>query len=310
MSTNDGFRSGPAAADLVLSVGSNAGQGRIAQLSAAALRYGQALTVLSTEMLASRLYFYGRQPISPELRCRMPDVRAVDEYVGIVPDGRATSQTLYAGWVQKPDGTGRPLPWRHWVSSATRREIPCPGWAGPVYKLYVSPSSDAMSPAVAAVASSLAVSPGVKGFKIACDLAGICRSDKIVAYFDRLDDLQEGASRIAAQIEGIPAHGVPFTAAITLDGLLSWGADPPLDPAAPRSWRMWVTERLAEYLVMASGREGGDHQRPTENRTGHDVSADREGIEPWQFALARLQLAGVDTNTWVPTSGMWRDADE
>ena len=52
-----------------------------------------------------------------------------------------------------------------------------------------------------------------------------------------------------------PAHGVPFTAEISPDGLLSWGADPPgrsfSDGADSTSWRMWVTRRLAEYLTVA-----------------------------------------------------------
>ena len=74
------------------------------------------------------------------------------------------------------------------------------------------------------------------------------------------------------------------------DGLLSWGADPPAPSAveseALTSWRMWVTERLAEYLVVA--REGGSG-----------------ALEPWQFALERLRLSGIDTDTGAPASDMW-----
>jgi hypothetical protein len=310
VSTDEGFRSGPAAADLVLPGRSDAGQGRIAELSAAALLYGQALASLSVETLASRLYFYGRRPVSPELRHQMPDEGAVDEYVGVASGG-PVSRILNAGWNQKPDAPGHPSPWRYWAPMRGRRGMPGPGRAGPAYKLYVSPSVDAMPEAIAAVTGSLAASPGVNGFKIARDLGGICRPDKIVAYFDRLDDLKEGASRIAEQINGIPAQGVPFTAAVTLDGLLSWGADPPPDPAAPTSWRMWVAEHLAEYLVMARGLEGsggGRHRGPEADGIGHGESADQGGIQPWQFALERLRLAGVNTDTWVPASGMWCEA--
>jgi hypothetical protein len=84
---------------------------------------------------------------------------------------------------------------------------------------------------------------------------------------------------------------VPFTAAVTLDGLLSWGADPPVpgDGAAATSWRLWVSECLGGYLC--------------------DVRASGSGeLEPAQFALERLRLAGIDTETWVPSSGMWREA--
>jgi hypothetical protein len=56
VASDDGFRSGPAAAGLVLPGSSSAGQGRIAELSTAALRYGQALVALPGEALAGRLY--------------------------------------------------------------------------------------------------------------------------------------------------------------------------------------------------------------------------------------------------------------
>ena len=52
---------------------------------------------------------------------------------------------------------------------------------------------------------------------------------------------------------------------------------------------MWVTERLAEYLAVG---RNGDHSQ----------------LEPWQFALERLRLSGVDTDSWVPASGMWPEA--
>ena len=52
---------------------------------------------------------------------------------------------------------------------------------------------------------------------------------------------------------------------------------------------MWVTERLAEYLVV--GRDAGGSE-----------------FEPWEFALERLRFGGIDTDTWVPSSGMWPKA--
>ena len=62
---------------------------------------------------------------------------------------------------------------------------------------------------------------------------------------------------------------------------------------------MWVAERLADYLVQARS-QGGNAE------TGNGS----EEMEPWQFALQRLRLAGVDTDTWVPASGIWRAALE
>jgi hypothetical protein len=49
-----------------------------------------------------------------------------------------------------------------------------------------------------------------------------------------------------------------------------------------------VAGRLAEYLTL--GRTAGG-----------------DAGEPWRFALQRLRLSGIDTQTWVPTAGMWSD---
>lgn len=280
------FVSGAKAGGLVLSGGSAGGRGRIRELSVAALRYAQELTDLPAPLLALRLYLYGHRPVSPELQRRLPDDSAVVSYLGIGPGG-AARPALDAGW-RTVSSAGEPLYWRMWRRRRAGRGTDG-AWITP-YKLYVSPTTDALATALEAVAGSLAHAPGVSAFKVGADLAGICRPDKLVVYFDRLEDLQRGAAELEHRLKGCPAHGVPFTAPVTADGLLSWGSDPPAPSAAESealtSWRMWVTERLAEYLVVA-----------------RDDRA--EALEPWQFALERLRLSGVDTDTWAPASGMW-----
>jgi len=277
---------GAKAGELVLSSRSEGGRGRIGEVSVAALRYAQELADLPAPLLALRLYLYGRRPVSPELQRRLPDESAVASYLGIAPGGTARA-ALDAGWRALPS-SHEPRYWRTW----RRRSVgPVTDGAWPTpYKLYVSPAIDALAGALGAVADSLARVPGVSAFKVGADLPGICRPDKLVVYFDRLDDLQRGAAQLEHSLKGCPAHGVPFTAPVTADGLLSWGADPPAPSAveseALSSWRMWVTERLAEYLVAA--REGSAGT-----------------LEPWQFALERLRLSGVDTDTWAPASDMW-----
>jgi hypothetical protein len=280
---------GARAADLLLGVRSAGGRGRIAELSVAALRYGQALGDLPEPLLAARLYLYGRRPVSAALRSRVADGAALDAYLGLAPGGSARA-ALEAGWQESPPSAEERAYWRHWRPRRTRGASE-PG--GVSYKLYVSPATDALETAIGAIASSLAGARGVAAFKVGSDLHGICRPDKLVVYFGRLEDLQEGAALLRDRLDGCPAHGVPFTAAVTQDGLLSWGADPPVrsssNGAESGSWRMWVTERLAEYLTLARKTRGS-------------------GLEPWQFALERLRLAGIDTDTWIPASGMWPEA--
>ncbi|WP_405084724.1 hypothetical protein [Microbispora sp. NBC_01389] len=275
------YVSGPPAGPLVFRAPSAGGTGRIGELSIAALRYGQRLRHLAEPMLAGRLYAYGRLPLSPRLRRRFPGEEAVASYLGIRPGAAWT-----AAWSEAGHSPTTSRHWRQWWLRSRSGETGRPASG---YKLYVSPALDAMEGVVGTVAESLAVTPGVRAFKVGCDLPGVCRPDKIVAYFDRLDDLRRAAGTLEAALAGRAAHGVPFTAAVTGDGLLSWGADPPAygrEWGAPSSWRMWVSERLAEYLIATR-------------------AADMDGLEPWRFALDRLRAGGVDTDTWIPAGGMW-----
>jgi hypothetical protein len=279
------YVSGAPAGELVLSDHSRGGSGRIGELTRSALRYGQELGGLPAQLLALRLYCYGRRPVSPALVRRLPNAAAIDAHLGIQPGGPARD-ALGTGWREIPPARGERTYWRSW-----RRVL---GWTGntAAYKLYVSPSLDAVAPALAAIAELLCGARGANAFKVGADLRGLCRPDKLVAYFDRLEDLHEGAARLRERLDGCPAHGVPFTAAVTPDGLLSWGADPPREsPAVPAgtSWRLWVAERLAECLTLAT-------------------ESEPSGLEPWQFALRRLRLSGIDTDTWVPAHGMWSEA--
>ena len=180
-------------------------------------------------------------------------------------------------------------PWRSWQPrrSPTRRTR-----SSSPFKLYVSPTTETLPEAVRAVASALADAPGVVGFKVGKTVDGVARPDKMVAYFSSLDDLHGGADRIRGQTVGCRPHGVPFTAGVTDDGLLSWAIDPPRGPggtghhATSSSWRTWVSMRLADYLIDARSSDAGE--------------APEAGGEAWQVALARLQLDGVDTVSWVP----------
>jgi hypothetical protein len=123
----------------------------------------------------------------------------------------------------------------------------------------------------------------------------LLRPDKFVVYFSAFESLRTTAERILTGLRGCPAQGVPFSAEITDDGLLSWGFDPPPDKGAlawreRESWRLWITNRLASALVAAR-------------------KSATTGIEPWQFALDRLRLDQVDTATWAPTGSFGRPSE-
>jgi hypothetical protein len=134
---------------------------------------------------------------------------------------------------------------------------------------------------------------GIWSFKVARGVLGLLRPDKLVAYVADLEELNRVAAALADALDGCPAQGVPFTAPATADGLVSWGMDPPSGegqrgPRSRDSWRSWITECLAHALVRAEGCAGA--------------------MEPWEFALDRLAMEGVDTATWQPTLAIWGGA--
>lgn len=281
------FLCGPCVSEL-LNIPSSTEHAGERNLAVAALRYGQGLERLPQSELALRLYAYGRQPISPKLAHRFVVTGAVASFLGIDADGPVL-RALGTRWVRVPRQAGAREHWWEWIAPSTAGERLVTESAG--YKLYLSPAMDELPAALTVLADILVTSRGVTGFKVGAGLPGICRPDKTVVYFTHFDDLRAFAAAMQERLAGCAAHGVPFTAVVTFDGLLSWAADPPRisGPPGPTSWRMWVTERLAEHLV--AGRSAG-----------------LTTLEPWQYALERLRLGGVDTRRWVPSGGMWPEA--
>lgn len=276
----DAFVSGPAALGLLRGEreGGDRGASRLAALSIEALRYAQALDVSDPLSLAHRLYGYNRRPLTPAWKRLLPGGEAVERHLGIAPGG-AHRRLLDRGW-------SRVGPSHGWISWRSRRRDEGGGEDGGVtYKLYVSPVPEALADGFGKVLEALAVSRAVQ-FKIGADAVGLLRPDKIVAYFPSFDRLAHAAEAITGILEGTPAQGVPFTAEIGGDGLLSWGVDPPAGPGweGRESWRLWLVRRLARALL--SGKAAAQAGEP--------------GVEPWHFALERLRLEGVDTGTWTP----------
>lgn len=285
------FLSGPAASSILATVGRPKPRDRTSVLSIAAMQYGEVLVGLPESELAVRLYCYGRQPITPDLRKRLPDATAVAAHLGIDAGGRLRAK-LEGNWVQGRVPLGAREFWWQWGAHSSGSGPAVPGNRG--FKLYISPTLDGAGAALEALIGLLSVGRGVTGFKVGADVGGLCRPDKIIVYFSHLDNLHAFAGKINAALSGLSAHGVAFTAAVTTDGLLSWGADPPSEQKArdgATSWRMWVTKRLARHLVTA-------------------MTAPSMRGRPWEFALDRLRLGGVDTDTWIPAGGVGLTQDQ
>ncbi len=250
--------------------------GFLGALSRRAIEYADALEIYDADVLAARLYSYNRIPITPAWRRRLPDTGAVETFLGL--NGAHTMRLLDREWLRVPQ-TANPA----WISfRSLRHRVP----SGEIHKLYVSPRCEALAEAIDAVVPVL---PRFKVFhwKVGRDLAGLLRPDKIVIYVCDAAALQELAAELRERLANCPAHGVPFTAEIAPSGVLSRGVDPPSEEShglqwlQGESWRVRVCRRLAAALVAA--------KRMTERH-----------VTPVRYALDRLRLEKVDTDTWAP----------
>jgi hypothetical protein len=145
-----------------------------------------------------------------------------------------------------------------------------------------------LAEAVAASVPLIREAPEVLGWKVASTIDAMVRPDKFVVYLESRQGLQDLAGELSSALAGADVHGVPFTCDTGLDGLLSWGVDPPSSPHEPASlvdsWRTWVAARLAGGLVQAQ-------------RIG------LIGRQAHAAALLRAQAAGIDTCTWQAMQG-------
>lgn len=261
-----------------------AARGLIARLSLDAIKYAQRLELSDALQLSSRLYFYNRIPANSHWRRKFPSREAVLSYLG-VQSGGPNQTAIERGWTRT--GAESSNGWLHWTArKRVERRHSAFG-----YKLYISPKCEALPEAFKTVAEVLAAC-GASQFKTGQDVYGLLRPDKIVSYFPNFESLQSAAAELARRLDGCPAQGVPFSAEMAGGGLLSWGVDPPLEEQtfgsqARESWRLWVTNRLATALLAGK-------------------ASPASGVEPWQFALERLRLEDIDTDTWTPATGIWQ----
>jgi hypothetical protein len=247
------------------------GTGALAQLSHDALEYGASLALADPIALSWRLYRYNTLPESPEWRRLLPDPRAIAAYLGL--DRFEHQPGTHKGW----------------LSWDLRRNAHAPK-GGTLWKLYVSPRVESLPGALGRITALVPELPGAVSLKVGATLPGLLRPDKCVLYFRTRDQLDIAADRLAAELAGMPAHGVPFTAEAS-GALLSWGVDPPDDRPVLQwlgveSWRLWITNQLASALLTARRAETG-------------------AVTPAAFALGRIALEGVDPATWAPHDNVW-----
>jgi hypothetical protein len=245
---------------------------RLGRLSAEALQYGAQIADTGVAQVAARLYSFNSEPCSAHWAKQLQSPSEVERYLGI-GIGTTPWSSLDRRWhrIRQPASAG----WNTWQALDPQSPV-----TELRFKLYVSPTANA-APEVLGTTVALLDRLKCPAFKIGEGLRGILRPDLFVAYFKSMDDLSRIATELASELTGCPVKGVPFTAELGRDGLLSWAKDPPSARFARTngSWRAWLVSRLAGDLVLASSAESSD-------------------LEPWNFALQRLALAGVDISSW------------
>ena len=247
-------------------------------LSAKALKYATALSTLSAPELSLRLYLFNKLPVSPVWQQHFLTPDKIKAFLELDKNGR-NARSLKRFWTNP---TARLEDRWFYFRSVLYPDIK---EATPIYKLYVSPLPKYI-PHV--FTNLLEVLPHYAcfSFKTGNSAHGLLRADKIVAYFHDFHAMNDAATALSKKLIHIEAQGVPFTAQLDKKGLLAWGLDPPLnDKNYSTSWRRWITDCLAASMITA-------HK-----------SDDKS--DPVDFALRRLELAGIDINSWTPTYNIW-----
>jgi hypothetical protein len=267
------FVSGPSALGLLGARDSAQPATRLAHLSRDAISYAAALEQVPVQELATRLYLFNAMPLTPSWRTRLGDDRKFNSFLF---QSNSIQRFLESNWRREVIAD----PWLAWRTDNVAHSLP--------YKLYVSPAPEHL-PAIFELAVQAFAKAGCRYFKLGRGAFGVMRPDKLVAYFGSLDPLHQVVESIQGAAMEPTAQGVPFTAPIDSDGLLSWGMDPPrfeqvLAEQQTQSWRQWLTGRIAACVAAAK-------------EAGTDVHS---------FVRSRIELDGVDPVTWNPDLAIWR----
>ncbi len=244
---------------------------RTAHLSLAAIRLAASIFWTEPALAEHWLYRFGTMPRGSAVE---RDFGAGDGPIAVfgLSPGSRTRRMLEAAY----EATSL----EGWYSFARR---PARAKMVAACKLYVSPRPEALVDSFPRIADVFMLSE-VQSFKVGRGVEGLLRPDKIIAYFEDHAHMQDTADVLGRSLRGCPAQGVPFTAEVGGNGLLSCGVDPPVGDVAA-SWRSWITKRLAGSLTTQRGLGHGDLVT---------------------VALADIRLAGVNPDLWLPTADFFR----
>jgi len=236
--------------------------------SMTAIKVASALPTSDQRSLASFIYRYGATPTIPERARRWSTASNIfeDLRLGEFPNPLVLSSD--EAW------------WTFYGSAANGDEDLC--------KLYVGVQVDAVEAALNLMRELWNdFNESAPPFKLGASSEGLHRPDRIVIYPGDFERAALWADRLLEKIASLPADPVPFTGAWKGSGCLSIGSDPKGGSdswQSSDSWRSYLADKLASALLSAKK---------------------ANSPRPWEVALNRLSIEGVDTQTFAPAGKGW-----
>lgn len=284
MESDKEYICGPLARNLIATVNTASVSRSVhSNLSRAALSLALEVPGNDATILSSWLYNYNTTPASPQWLKQIGSDDEMRRKLGLDKHSR-NYRALAADY-----DNNRNHAWDSWFH---RSRFDSTDHAHLGYKLYISPHPGVLVEAYDSIVEAL-VDLGVAAFKLGRGSFGLLRPDKLVVYADDWNSLCQIADRMKKVLGSMTAHGVPFTAPFTDNGLLSWGMDPPPEArlsslGIEESWRFWTCNKLARAVLNA--------------RTAR---LDKE--QSLKYVETRLLIEGIDPQQWLPTATIWNE---
>lgn len=246
-------------------------------LSIEAIRYAWMLDEPDIKSLSNRLYKFNTTPWDQLKRNDFYSKHSVKEFL---------FKDSIEGWKEELDQAWRyskSSEKRGWLAWSRIRRKTNPAVKDPkICKLYISPLIEDL-PAVFIRSLPIITNSEAISFKVGSSLDGLLRPDKMVVYFENFESLFETAGLLEKEINSFDPQGVPFSAQLDKDGILSHGVDPWLIDFPERkdntSWRVIVSNELATAIALSKAAE-----------LSWELSIG--------FLKAKLFSAGIDMDQW------------
>ena len=246
------------------------------RLSFHAIEYACDLTLLGVQSIASRLYLYGRIPLSHRWFHQFSPTQTL--YETILERKERAGELLSSQWLEKPAAAHNDR-WTIFFNKTRKGKT----FSTAPYKLYINLHPDGFIKEFNTVIDHL-TSYEVPVFKFSKDVYNLVRPDKFVAYITDFETLINLGKALSDSLKTAEAQPLPFTAAFCNSGIVSCGFDPPAKLTVAiraTSWRSFITEIIAQAFS-----EG--------NRLN------MEKAELIRNVLFKLKTFGVNTEKWLP----------